>query len=155
VTPAPELLGVERLGRDLTRLLAAVGPVVTVPGWATVDLDRTTSDLAATFRDAEPDEVLGARCRIVRVTRDDAHGPSDVVLIEPSTEGLLAAALARHGEGPLALYLRADAAAARRTRQAGFALSPPAGGPLGRQQRVLVGPRDGPFLLLVGARLTR
>jgi hypothetical protein len=94
--------------------------------------------------EAPLDELLGARCRIL-----DLEGGGTIVLLEPATEGLLAAALARHGEGPLAEYLVADPGAADRLRRAGYALTRPAAGPLGGQRRVRLGRRDGPFILLV------
>lgn len=58
-----------------------------------------------------------------------------MVLAEPETEGLLAAALARHGEGPCALYLRAPQGLdvwLRAARARGVSLSPRRTGPLGR-----------------------
>ena len=76
-----------------------------------------------------------------------------LVLLEPSTEGRLAAALARHGEGPTVLYLGpldpADgpdlldrlAASGVRIRTGASALGP-AGLVVGR-------PLDGPQLVLV------
>jgi hypothetical protein len=71
-----------------------------------------------------------------------------VVVLEASTEGPLAAALARHGEGWVAAYLLAGTSA-HDLRAAGFRLSPRGPGPFGTQRRVLVGRRDGPFILLV------
>ena len=62
--------------------------------------------------------MLGARCRLLHFSEG-----RDVVLLEPSTEGRLAAALARYGEGILALYLLVDAGAPERARRAGFTLS--------------------------------
>ena len=130
-----------------------------MPGWATVELDRAEhelrspagpSRLAAADRaaddaiDVATDHLLGARARLVGLERDRR-----VVLLEPSTEGPLAAALARHGEGWLAAYLLAAPGAAARVRGAGHRLSAPGRGPFGVQRRVLVGRRDGPFILLV------
>ena len=134
----------------LARLRAAVEPQRVVAGWATVELDRAERELAAGLDhpvasavDAPLDELLGARCRLIRPT--DA---SEVVLLEPSTEGRLAAALARHDEGWLVTWLVVDAAAVRRAAAAGFRLSPSASGPLGLERLVLGGPRHGPFALL-------
>jgi hypothetical protein len=148
---AASLRGVERLGDAVAQFLAALGPVRATTGWATVDLDRAERELVEgpagratrSRRDAPADELLGASCRIVVV---DAR---EIVLLEPSTEGPLAAALARHGEGPLALYVSVGGTGVARARHAGLALSRLAAGPLGQQRRVLGGPRDGPFILLV------
>jgi hypothetical protein len=74
-------------------------------GWATVDLDRGVGDAAARlglaagrFAPAADDRWLGARTRVA------PSGPA-IVVLEPSTEGRLAAALARHGEGPVAIWV--------------------------------------------------
>ncbi|HEY0444472.1 MAG TPA: hypothetical protein VGC90_09635, partial [Candidatus Limnocylindrales bacterium] len=99
---------------DIRRLLAALPagmPVAqTVSGWATVELDRAEAALSTHASRSNPvrsalapeDELLGARCRFVRV------GDSSLLLLEPSTEGRLAASLARFGEGPIALYAFID-----------------------------------------------
>ncbi len=72
-------------------------------GWATVDIERTLADLAvATAHATDDDELLGARA-----WRVDGS-PVALLLLEPVTEGRLAAALARRGEGIAALYLVAD-----------------------------------------------
>jgi hypothetical protein len=72
-------------------------------GWATVDADRTSTaaldDPSFSFRSMPDDEHLGARVRGSLTQR-----PGTLVL-EPATEGRLAATLARVGEGPVALYL--------------------------------------------------
>jgi hypothetical protein len=138
-----QLLGADRLGDSLDRLLAAAQPQRTIVGWATVERYRAERELgksktAAATPDLE-EPLLGARARLI----------GELLLLEPSTEGPLAAALARHGEGPLALYLVAAPEAVERARLAGFVLSAPSIGPLGLERRVLVGPRDGPFLVLV------
>jgi hypothetical protein len=155
---AASLHGIERLWESVARLLAALGPVRATTGWATIELDRAERELTGgptgravrSRRDAPADALLGARCRIVSVA--DAR---EIVLLEPSTEGLLAAALARHGEGSLALYLSVGEGSAAGARRAGVALSRLAVGPLGQERRVLVGPRDGPFILLVDPALPR
>jgi hypothetical protein len=97
---------------------------------------------------------LGARC----LTADATERELALVLLEPSTEGRLAAALARHGEGPVALYavvapraldsLRALAVAA------GVRLSQPAPGPFGHSVLVAGGQPWGPHLL-VAADISR
>lgn len=154
--PDPErLLGGDELGDALARLRTAVGPRRAVGGWATVELERAEVEVAEALaaihalrdpsREDAPDErVLGARCRLLRYAED-----RDMLLLEPSTEGRLAAALARYGEGSVALYLLVDAGASERARRAGFRLSSEGDGPLGRERLVIAGPRWGPFLLLV------
>ncbi|HLY13657.1 MAG TPA: hypothetical protein VKR24_04860, partial [Candidatus Limnocylindrales bacterium] len=69
-----------------------------------------------------------------------------ILIEEPDTEGRLSGALAKHGEGPIALYLRVtDLSALPGT------LSIRAGsGPLGPARLVLNGPPWGPFLILIG-----
>jgi hypothetical protein len=125
-------------------------------GWATVELDRAADELGMWLGEApDPDApdaadpLLGARARV----RDAGGLPGDaVLLLEPSTEGRLAAALARDGEGPAALYLRPAAglgawAAAARPR--GVTLSARRVGPLGGSVLVAGGPVAGPHLVIV------
>jgi hypothetical protein len=73
--------------------------------WATVELDRAANELGSTagyeVESAESDALLGATARIGRA----AGGGPIAVLLEPFTEGRLAAFLARHGEAPAVLYL--------------------------------------------------
>jgi hypothetical protein len=155
MTGDPEtLLGLDGIGDAVERLRAAVEPWKAVGGWATVELDRAELEVAAALAALGParveprpdDQLLGARCRILRFGRD-----RDIVLLEPSTEGRLAASLVRFGEGRVALYLLAGRDAADRARRAGIELSPPAAGPLGEQRAVAGGPAWGPHLLLVVA----
>jgi hypothetical protein len=81
-------------------------------GWATVELDRAERELTAdlglapgAFIEAPDSRVLGARCR---VAPDTFLGGVALVIIEPATEGRLSAALARHGEAPLAAWFELD-----------------------------------------------
>lgn len=86
-----------RLGNTVTDLLelAAVG-------WATVELERGVREHPGrTGRPGPPDTLLGAYSWI-----SADHGVPALALLEPSTEGLLAAHLARFDEGPAVLYLR-------------------------------------------------
>jgi hypothetical protein len=126
-------------------------------GWATVDLDRAVDEVGAAlalprerFVHATGTALLGARCRVAEngVGRDLA-----LVLLEPITEGRLAATLARHDEGPAALWVTGgDAtgasrfAAARRGSAPGGHEQP---GPFGLE-RLLPGPTLGPYRLAVG-----
>lgn len=67
--------------------------------WATVDLDRAAARLGAAPADRRPrDATLGASAVLV------PGWPVAVALLEPDTEGRLAAMLARHGEGPVGAY---------------------------------------------------
>ncbi len=74
-------------------------------GWATVELDRAALELATLlkpggrFEPASDCAILGARCRVGRAGDPAVAGAPVVVLLEPSTEGRLAATLARRGEG--------------------------------------------------------
>ncbi|HSO28267.1 MAG TPA: hypothetical protein VLS28_00035 [Candidatus Sulfomarinibacteraceae bacterium] len=154
MTLSPEpLLGREALGDAVERLWAAVDPRAAIDGWATVELDRAVEEVAAAHADLGPPQIgpagdarlLGARCRLLRFGGDRA-----VLLLEPSTEGRLAAALARFGEGRVARYLLVDAGAPERARRAGFALGSEGRGPFGPERLVIVGPRHGPFLVLAG-----
>ena len=114
-------------------------------GWATVEIERAAGQVGGEFAPAEPDGLLGAFAAL----------RERVVLLEPSTEGRLAATLARHGEGPAAIYLRAPErdlrhAVARASRH-GLRFSRPAPGPLGRSVLLLGGPIWGPHVLLLGS----
>jgi hypothetical protein len=147
-----ELLGGEGLGDALLRLEAIVEPRRKVGGWATVELDRAEVEVAALagggdhrVEPADDERVLGARCRLLRFSDD-----RDIVLLEPSTEGRLAAGLARYGEGSLALYLLVDGGAPERARRAGFTLASLGRGPFGPERLVIAGARYGPFLVLAG-----
>lgn len=146
------LLGGQALGGALERLRDVTQPQRTLVGWATVELERAEVEVGralgsgpTTVTAAPPDRALGAACRILR----DSDG-REVVLLEPSTEGRLAAALARHGEGCLATYLVVGGGAVERARSAGFTLGSELDGPCGRQRLVRIGPRHGPFLILAG-----
>lgn len=123
------------------------GPPVAAPGlagigWATVDGERAGPEVAAAlgqpglrFDPGPVDVRLGARTWIAPF--DGLH----VVLLEPSTEGRLAAALARMGEGTVAVWVGPVASGGRRARP----------GPLGPAVLLDAAGVGGPFLLgLVG-----
>lgn len=103
----PLAIGESRVGRtgDRGAPAEAPGPAVAVAGigWATVDLERAAVAWPERrFLPGLPEASLGAR---TLVERDPAPGTLAIVLLEPSTEGRLAAMLARHGEGPVVLYV--------------------------------------------------
>jgi hypothetical protein len=97
--------------KDLARLVRGLGairgtggaPRLVAVGWATVDIDRTIDDLGCDgARPADDEPLLGARAWRLDLAR------TTVLVLEPTTEGRLAAALARHGEGICALYLASE-----------------------------------------------
>jgi hypothetical protein len=116
--------------------------------WATVDRDRVVADLQLPVETLADDPSLGASVGLVRPA--DEH---PIAILEPLTEGRLAATLARHGEGPAGEYVESpvgfDALRSAATR-ADLVLGRPADGPFGRSVIVLGGPVDGPHLVLVG-----
>jgi hypothetical protein len=129
--------------------------------WSTVELDRGEAELSAwvTGSDlgSEPatrdgiDAHLGARTR-VRWTHALPGGR--IVFAEPSTEGRLAASLARDGEGPCALYVAPAvglAAWLREARKAGFPVRAARRleGPFGASVLLPPGSPAGPFVLVV------
>jgi hypothetical protein len=122
-------------------------------GWATVDLDRTVEQAGVAVAAAPNDPILGARVRIAR------FGPASLVLLEPTTEGRLAASLARHGEGPVAIYLSVGAggliAATNALADRGEAVGPTQNGPFGPSVRLRGGPVWGPHLVLCQPRPSR
>jgi hypothetical protein len=131
----------------LTAARRVIGRHRSVEGWGTVDLDRAAAAVGTdgTAQPAPDDELLGAFSRLVQ--RVGAAGA--LVLLEPSTEGLLAATLARHGEGRAVTYLVADEDPTARLQAAGLLLSREAGTPLGRGRLVLGGDRWGPHVVVV------
>ena len=127
-----------------TWLEATLGPgdhrEVVAIGWATVDFERAAGELGGRWQAAPADSLLGGRAWIRQAPADAAEGPYRIILLEPSTEGRLAAALARRGEGPVAVYRRPATGPADGRTKAGD-------GPLGPQQLELDGPVAGPFRL--------
>jgi hypothetical protein len=125
-------------------------------GWSTVELERATLELAAAldlpaerFVDAAPTPILGARCRMAQEVL-----PSGVALVvlEPFTEGRLAGSLARHGEGPVAVWLAVAglSAAVAVLRRAGVATAVERPGPLGAERLLLLDrPTHGPYRLII------
>jgi hypothetical protein len=123
-----------------------------IAGWATVDLDRAEQEvvLARGWPPAAPapdDLPLGATTRIAR----SPDGTETIVLLEPSTEGRLAASLARHGETFLVDYLVVDgplAAAVGASREQRLTLSTLSSGPFGPERLVAGSPAWGRHLIL-------
>jgi hypothetical protein len=119
-------------------------------GWATVDTERAIRELAgllrtgAAFEPVPRSALLGARCVRGPAATTIASTPEWVVLLEPDTEGLVAAFLARHGEGWAATWLAGDI---------GHVSQGPEGdlGPLGPETLEPGGPRRGPYRLRVSA----
>lgn len=117
-------------------------------GWATVELDRAEAEwrprlpVDATFSDAPDCWHLGARCRVARRSATEF-----LVLLEPATEGRLAATLARSGEGWCATWIVADQPRGVPAGLAGLSAERP--GPLGPERLVLASPVYGPHRLVV------
>jgi hypothetical protein len=124
---------------------------------STVDLERALAEFHMGWKTVEPgvadpleaveDPLLGAR--VVVLTTTDGRR---FALAEPSTEGRLAAALARHGEANVGAYLEApfglDVVEAR-AAAAHVRLSRVETGPFGRSVLVLPGKLAGQHLILV------
>ena len=139
-------------------------------GWATVELERSAGELDAAFHRAgmpkpawEPgtrDELLGASVWLSREwwpTWGQDEAPA-IVILEPDTEGRLAAALARSGEGVAAIYLAprlVDAGAPAETpRPIDLArVGRPAAGPLGSGRLLLARPTWGPHVIVLDRAL--
>lgn len=119
-------------------------------GWATVDHERAAAEFATAtgFAAAPAAAFLGARCLVARELLPDGVA---LALLEPDTEGRLAATLARNGEGPAALWLSVPDldAAATAMHIAGVATSASRPGPFGPERLVLGGATAGPHRLIV------
>jgi hypothetical protein len=78
-------------------------------GWATVDLDRAERELGQVLGvslDARPAARARRLGATTRISHPFGQRPA-LLLLEPDTEGLLAALLARHGEGVVLAVVRA------------------------------------------------
>ena len=100
--------------------------------WRTVDVERTVAAIGLATELLDADELLGGRGVLVR----PADGPP-IAILEPSTEGRLAAALARAAEGDAGVYV-APAGGIEEARRSGIDVGPSARGPFGRA--ALAGP---------------
>jgi hypothetical protein len=125
-------------------------------GWGTVELDRAEDELSMWVGSRVAGDDLGDD-QLLATARLRASGGLPgawTVLLEPSSEGRAAAALARDGEGPIALYLRPasgleaglEGAAARVTTS-----GPRRPGPFG-DQVLLPGALTGPHLIVTEGR---
>jgi len=121
-------------------------------GWATVELDRAVTELGAALgvpAAAAASISLGARCLVADDVLPDGVS---LALLEPNTEGRLAATLARHDEGPAAVWLAvedlAETAASLRTTARPGTTERALTGPYGAEL-LLDGPLHGPHLFLV------
>lgn len=130
--------------------LPELPPGTIAVGWATVELERATRELAgllvpgAAFADGPASVILGARTRVSGMRLQDGR-EIRLVLLEPDTEGRLAATLARHGEGWVATWSFVPSG------WDGPRVSAARPGPFGRERIVLGGPISGPHHLLVEA----
>ncbi len=131
------------------------GLVVVAEILGTVDLERALASIADPLADVGPpatDPLLGARVIVIRYREGQL-----VALAEPSTEGRLAASLARHGEGLVGWYAsdvddESLAMLRRRAAAAGVRISRPEVGPLGPSALILDRPVTGPHLVVVERR---
>jgi hypothetical protein len=153
---------IRRTLEDARRRAVEVSPVdggdarLHALGWATVDLERAADELEAdlglpvrSFADADGSMALGARCRIAS---GDLVGVVALVLLEPSTEGRLAAWLARFGEGvAVAWYAAGVGSEPGHGRGPGPVPGPgsPGRGPFGMEWRVQDAPTGGLLRFLV------
>lgn len=114
--------------------------------WATVELERGVRELTArfglatgAFRSSVEDGWLGAAAKVARL------GTASLVLLEPVTEGRVAAALARFGEGPVAVYVGLPGPAEGAVRP----------GPLGAGSLLPGSPAWGPFAIVLALAAAR
>ena len=143
---------------DRLETLGLSADVVAI-GWATVDAERVAGGAELESRPRDPH--VGATASILAVpprldaATEAATEAATVVLLEPDTEGRLAATLARSGEGPAVLYLEvgADGLESARTaiRRRGGSSSVVLDGPFGRSTLLLGEVPWGPHLILVEA----
>jgi len=132
--------------------LPDVPPGTIAVGWATVELDRAARELAGVLVDGTDlvdgpaSLILGARTRLGRTRADDGR-EIWLAILEPETEGRLAATLARTGEGWAATWAPMPAGTPPRPR--GSRLSSARPGPFGPERLILGGPPAGPHRLLV------
>jgi hypothetical protein len=117
-------------------------------GWATVEIERATVALARSigfdrtaFAPAADSTILGARCLVAAGV---LPGGLALAVLEPVTEGRLAGALARLGEGPVAVWSCPVPGGIERA--VGAPVQP---GPFGPERAIPSIPRNGPFRFLI------
>jgi len=105
ILAAAQAIVSEAGSRDAALVAARISSI----GWATVDLERAERELGEALgvplasTPAARERKLGAT---TRVSHPFGDGPS-LILMEPDTEGRLAAILARHGEGVALVVVQA------------------------------------------------
>jgi hypothetical protein len=122
-------------------------PEVLAAIWVTVDVERVLAQIGQAGQQLPDDPLLGASVTLVA-----APDGNPIVLLEPRTEGRIAATLARGGEGPAGRYATPPgglAGARLRAAAEGLSLSPEYDGPFGPSALVMDGPPAGPHLVLV------
>jgi hypothetical protein len=128
--------------------------------WATVELERALRERghgADEAAEAVADPLLGARVVVIAGADPGAADAPALALAEPTTEGRLAASLARNGEGPAGRYLAlpdGESVEAYRSRAhaAGIAISRVEPGPFGPSVLLLGGPAAGPHVVVAQRR---
>ena len=119
-------------------------------GWATVELERAERELSTLlapgdrFVGAPSSLVLGGRTLVGTAAADPRLA---IVLLEPETEGRLAASLARHGEAWLATWVDHEDVPGEEPGPPGWSVPRP--GPLGLERLRIGDPDWGPHRLLV------
>jgi hypothetical protein len=120
-------------------------------GWATVELERAAAQFDDLIHNTGTDAPGWSR-----PVRDDLLGATAwmregyepaLLLLEPDTEGRLAASLTRFGEGIAAVYLALTERSSAAIDTAN--LGSPALGPLGPERLLLNGPAWGPHVLVL------
>lgn len=132
----------------IARLLPADSePRVLAVIWATVDVDRVLAGIGLTAEALPNDTLLGAAVRLARPLDGEP-----IALLEPTTEGRIAATLAQMGEGAAGQYVLATGGlpgVVDRAAAAGIGIKRADDGPFGPSVLVLGGPPAGPHVVLV------
>ena len=137
---------------------ALAAPRLVALGWATVDLERAAEAWPALrWRGVPRDTLVGARGllgdpEVAGEGKDRWRPGHRLLLLEPDTEGRIAATLARHGEGPAALYvgLSPGSIAGSRARLAPLGVRLVQGaGPFGPEIALAGPPASGPTVVLL------
>ena len=154
MTPPVEI---DEIVRRLLPSSDGAGPAILARLWATVDTERTVAGLGASApgraapRRLPDDPLIGAAVTLLAPPSGDPDA-IPIAVVEPNTEGRLAATLARHGEGDAGRYVAAPAglrAVRARAASLGIRVSRTEAGPFGPSLLVLEWPVGGPHLLVV------